>query len=371
MSSQKRFIFLDSDYRYGFHVSKSPTLSATVQRVGKDLPFRNFQTYLGNPRSNSVSNCDVDDIASARELLEMYNLKMFIHGCLMYNLCGAPNHRKDPKFDYNLKNTSNGLTIELDIAAGLGCGGVVVHPNSCHDIEKGLFTASRTIETVLTKNTVESRHLAKKLGISHEKFKRKRKILLENSAHEGGKRGWNLEELGKMIKGFPKELQGQVGVCIDTAHAYGAGIYDFGKISDINKFYEDFEKEIGLEKLCLFHLNDSMNSLKKADNAYFGSHKDRHQNLGLGYIFGRKVTHPKEYSNGDGEIIWDPLRREALKEFFKQAYSRKIPIIGEPPSSSFGGIYDWETICEILKDTEFPLRKIETVGYDRTIKKEK
>ena len=258
-----------------------------------------------------------------------------------------------------MQNTCNGLAVELDIAAGLGSQGVVVHPNSCHDVQKGLFTASKTIENVLTKNTVESRQISKRLGITHENFKKSRRLLLENSAHEGGKRGWNLEELGAMIKGVPSEIRDQVGVCIDTAHAYGAGIYDFGKISDIHKFYEDFEREIGLEKLFLFHLNDSMCSLKKADNAYFGSHKDRHQNLGLGYIFGGDYEHLKKCSQD--EIEWIPSRKEALKEFFLQAYKRKIPIIGEPPKSSFGGIYDWETVCDVLGETEFPLREIEII----------
>lgn len=360
-SIKKRFIFLDTDYRYGFHVSKSATLKDTVEHVVKDLQYSNFQTYIGNPRSNSMANCDIEDIVSAREILRLNNLKMFIHGCLMYNLCGAPNHRKDPQFNNKMQNTCNGLSVELDIAAGLGSGGVVVHPNSCHDVQKGLFTASKTIENVLTRNTVESRQISKRLGVTHENFKKSRRLLLENSAHEGGKRGWNLEELSKMIKGVPVEIRDQVGVCIDTAHAYGAGIYDFGKISDIHKFYEDFEREIGLEKLWLFHLNDSMCSLKKADDAYFGSHKDRHQNLGLGYIFGGDYEHLRRNPQSNKEIKWNSSKKEALKEFFLQAYKRKIPVIGEPPKNSFGMIYDWENVCDILSETEFPLREIEIV----------
>ena len=238
------------------------------------MPYSNFQTYLGNPRSHSVANCDIDDILSAREELRLNDLTMFIHGCLMYNLCGAPNHRKDPKYDNNIKNTCDGLVVELDIAAGMGCSGVVVHPNSCKDVQKGIFTSSTVIQEVLTRDTVNCAKLSSRLGITRQEFKSRRKILLENSAHEGDKRGWNLEELGQMIKGVPEHLRCQVGVCIDTAHAYGAGIYDFGEFfggyesSDIKKFYDDFEKEIGLEYLKLFHLNDSMRSTKKASNAF-------------------------------------------------------------------------------------------------------
>ena len=53
--------------------------------------------------------------------------------------------------------------------------------------------------------------------------------------------------------------------------------------------------------------------------------------------------------------MWDCNRKAALREFFLQARKRKIPIVGEPTSSTFGGRYDWGTVCDILKDTEYPL----------------
>lgn len=350
-----KLIFIDTEYRYGFHVSKLPKLTNTIEYVNEELPYSNFQIYLGNPRSSSFASFDMEDIISSRNLLKKYDLQMFIHGCLMYNLCGSPNHRKDSNFNFNIKNTCDGLTLELDMAVGLDCGGVVVHPNSCHDVKKGIFTACKTIEEVLTRNTTECIKLSKKLGIKPEEFKKKRKLLLENSAHEGGKRGWNLDELSQMIKGIPKELQNQVGVCFDTAHAFGAGIYDFGKIEDIHSFYEEFEEKIGLEHLWLFHLNDSMRSDKKGYNAYFGSHKDRHQNLGLGYIFDDDENLFFSYDGTFSKKM--SSRILSLREFFLQARKRNIPIIGETPSAKNGneGIQDWLISCEILKDTEFPL----------------
>lgn len=341
-----RVIFTNEEYRYGFHVQKYPSLAYTVEHVAKSTPYTVFQTYLGNPRSSSVNNSSVEDILNARSLLKKYDLKMFVHGALTYNLCGSTNHKKDAQFSYNLKKTCDGLVNELDIVAGMEGSGVVVHPNSCHDVDKGLFTASKTVEAVLTRNTVLSGKISKKLNISLNDFKKKRSIILENSAHEGGKRGWSLEELSIIIKGVPLELQDQVGVCIDTAHAFGAGIYDFGKPSQVILFYKDFDRIIGLKHLRLFHLNDSMCSEKKANNAYFGSHKDRHQNLGLGYIFGNDV-------GGETE---EGSRMNGLKEFFHQAEIHSIPIVGEPPSSSGGGEYDWFVVKNLLRDTKSPLQ---------------
>lgn len=356
-----KITFIDSQYRYGFHVRKYPTLTETVKRVAETTLFSNFQVCLSSPQSYDLPKFDVDDILSARKILEERDLIMFVHGCFLYNLCGAPKHREDSKFGWNVKKTVEGLTMELDISVGLGCKGVVVHPNSCHDVKKGLFTASQMMKNILTRDTHEAKKLSKKMGISLQEFKRRRKIIIENSAHEGGKRGWNLEELGQMIKAVDNlDLRKQIGVCIDTAHAYGAGIYDFGEftfgyeLSGIKKFYDDFEREIGIEYLSLFHLNDSMRGSSKKDDAYYGSKKDRHEHLGLGYIFG-EVSYLDIYIKKGGKINWGNTKGMALKEFFKQAYDRQIPVIGEPPDTHEGGKFDWEQICQILKKTDRPL----------------
>ena len=51
----------------------------------------------------------------------------------------------------------------------------------------------------------------------------------------------------------------------------------------------DFDRLIGLEQLAVMHINDS-----KAD---FDTHRDRHENIGDGYIgregFKALLTHPK------------------------------------------------------------------------------
>ena len=303
---------INDNYFYGYHTAKLKTFYETVDYVLRNTPFTAMQIYLSNSRSFNPAKEDQADIIKTRKLLKMYNIKLFAHGNLLYNLCGAPMHRSDPNFNSNTKRVSENLVLELDIIAALGGEGVVVHPNSCHDIYKGLHTASKTIEFILKKNTVTSFTFSRLLGIPQSQFIKSRRIILENSAHEGGKRGWNLNELSRIIRGVSEDVRSQIYVCIDTAHAYGAGIYDFGNTNHISKFYEDFEKEIGLDRLKLFHINDSRKSEKKAHNAYFGSCKDRHSLLGDGYIFESK--------------------EESLSEFFKQALTRGISLIGEPPT---------------------------------------
>ena len=317
-----------------------------------DRPMTALQICISNNRSKAPPNCEIGDILATRKLLEERGLYLCIHGCLIYNLSGATNHRKDPKFHASLKSTCDSLVRELDIGAGLGSG-IVVHMGSCKDKKKGKFTMARTIEYVLTRGTPFTKKLAKSLSLPEAQLKERRMIILENSAGEGEKLGSTLPEIGEIIDSVDDKVRSQVKVCIDTAHAFGAGIYDWGLPSEVERFYQDFEEHIGLKYLEVFHLNDSRQSSEKGKNAFFGSKKDRHENLGKGYVFGDKHGSPSEEGS----------RIEGLKEFMLQAYSRGIPIIGEPPAKTkhgqegLGGRRDWGFICDVLKDTKHPLQE--------------
>ena len=336
-------VFKDTDYKYGFHVTKQSTLTKTVQRVTR-MPFTAFQTCIANPRGKSIPQFDVDDVIKAKKLLDEKELYMCVHGSLVYNLAGSVTHRDDPYFSRKCESTCVALTGELDVCAGLGCG-VVVHPGSCKKKKEGIVTIGKMIENVLTRNSAASKKLAKGLGISVNEFKKQRKIILENAAGEGNKIASTLEDIRDIIEEVPANLRPQVKVCIDTAHAFGAGLYKWGDLKEVNRFYKDFNRIVGLNYLEVFHLNDSRRSEKKANNAYFGSKKDRHENLGIGYIFDD----------------FDGVRTDGLKEFFRQAYKRKIPIIGEPPGKTDaggegpGGLRDWYYVCDLLKYTKYPL----------------
>ena len=59
-------------------------------------------------------------------------------------------------------------------------------------------------------------------------------------------------------------------------------------VNDLDGVLEEFDRIIGLDKLCAIHLNDSKNVL--------GSHKDRHECLGAGNLtmdaIVRIINHP-------------------------------------------------------------------------------
>jgi deoxyribonuclease-4 len=109
-------------------------------------------------------------------------------------------------------------------------------------------------------------------------------LVLENSAGSGGGLGTSVVELALIARaiaqrGIPDE---RVGFCIDTAHAWGAGI-DMGRPSAIDDLVAAFDDKIGLERLVMVHLNDSRSER--------GSRTDRHEHLGAGRIGPAGLAH--------------------------------------------------------------------------------
>lgn len=96
------------------------------------------------------------------------------------------------------------------------------------------------------------------------------KLLLENSAGTGMIIGDDLKELAEIIDGVKNSAI--AGICLDTQHSFASG-YDW---RDFEKTIERINKEIGIDKIKLFHANDSMTD--------FNSNRDRHAHIGEGKI---------------------------------------------------------------------------------------
>ena len=102
-------------------------------------------------------------------------------------------------------------------------------------------------------------------------------------AGKGSEVGGRFEELREILDRV--ELQGKMGICLDTCHVSDGG-YDI--IGDLDGVLTEFDKVIGLDRLKAIHLNDSKNPT--------GAHKDRHECIGEGCIgleaLTRVVRHP-------------------------------------------------------------------------------
>jgi deoxyribonuclease-4 len=76
-------------------------------------------------------------------------------------------------------------------------------------------------------------------------------------------------------------------VCLDTCHIFAAG-YPCLTAAELDQTLGELDRAVGLDRLTALHLNDSKDA--------FGSHRDRHENIGDGQIglegFRAIVHHP-------------------------------------------------------------------------------
>ena len=146
---------------------------------------------------------------------------------------------------------------ELRRANRLGLDALVTHPGNATDgeVARGLLQNAELIEQAMEEEggTVM--------------------VLLETTAGSGKVLGATFEELRRMIDRISPAQRERVGVCLDTCHVYAAG-YDLR--GDYDGVMARFADVAGLERLRLFHLNDSATP--------FASRRDRHAGIGEGSL---------------------------------------------------------------------------------------
>ena len=149
---------------------------------------------------------------------------------------------------------------------------------------------------------------------------------LEITAGQGTGLGYRFEHLRTIIDSV-KEPQ-RLGVCFDTAHALAAG-YPLDSAAGTRAAFDEFADTLGLERLKVFHLNDSKVPLAKR--------VDRHEHIGLGHVsldaFRFIVNHedfrnvPKilETPKGPAEDgrEWDLVNLEKLKKLVRKRRGAK------------------------------------------------
>ena len=115
-------------------------------------------------------------------------------------------------------------------------------------------------------------------------------VVLENSAGGGGGIGTTVEELRAVLEATERHgaPSGRVGLCLDTAHLWGAG-HPINEPEGIDALVDEIDRRVGIERVVMMHLNDSKSAL--------GSRLDRHEHLGAGEIgvagIQRWLTHPR------------------------------------------------------------------------------
>ena len=97
--------------------------------------------------------------------------------------------------------------------------------------------------------------------------------VIENTAGQGNVTGASFEELAQLVELVDRP--GQVGICIDTCHAFAAG-YDLASEEGYEWTMAQFARNLDFSLLEGMHLNDSKGAL--------GKHLDRHESMGKGVL---------------------------------------------------------------------------------------
>lgn len=98
-------------------------------------------------------------------------------------------------------------------------------------------------------------------------------VALEHTAGQGSTLGWRFEQLRAILDGAGGHPR--VAACLDSCHLLAAG-YDIRTAAGVDATLTAFDRSVGLDRLCVVHLNDSKTPL--------GSRVDRHTHIGAGAI---------------------------------------------------------------------------------------
>lgn len=244
---------------FGAHVSTAGGIENAPENAHK-IGAAVFQFFDRSPRGGKQTYTDKSVIAFKQNMAKYKIQECYIHTPYYINLASAENRIRYGSISV--------IRDELESASRLGAEYVMTHLGSAKD-----FTDEEALALVVD-------------GINKilDGYAGTAELLIENSAGAGQIIGDTFEEIGFIIKKIKSK---NVGVCLDTCHAFASG-YDFRTAKAVDETLKQFDKHIGLDKLKLFHLNDS--------KAELGSHRDRHADIGFGFLkepaFAAIVNHP-------------------------------------------------------------------------------
>lgn len=245
-----------------------------------------FAFFTRNPRGGKTKEITAEDAGALRKLLNKNAFGPLVaHGSYTMNLCSAKPETRQNGFEMLAQDLQR---MELI-------------PGNLYNFHPGAHTG-QGIETGITQIADALNQLLKP--------EMNTTVLLETMAGKGSEVGGTFEELAEIIARV--ECREKLGVCFDTCHTWDAG-YDL--VNDFDGVLKHFDDVIGLNRLKAIHFNDSKNPC--------GSHKDRHEKLGQGFI-----------------------GMEAMKRIAQHPLLQGLPFILETPNDDEGYMEEIQTVKE-------------------------
>lgn len=249
--------------RLGAHLSIAGGLPRAVDRAvaSRCEALQIFTKSAGQWRARELPD---EEIATFRRRVVETGLHPVVaHNSYLINLAAASAALR--------AQSMAALRDEFDRAESLGLDGLVMHPGShtSGTEEDGLRFIGDAIGSLLA-----------------ERPRAKAMVLLEHTAGQGTNLGHRFEHLAAILDRVGRSPR--VGVCLDTCHLLTAG-YDLCSEDGYEDTFRQFTEILGLDRLRLFHLNDSKKPC--------GSRVDRHEHIGKGCLgldpFRRLLNDPR------------------------------------------------------------------------------
>ena len=206
-----------------------------------------FMFYTGAPQNTIRSSIKKEFLEEAKKIMVENNIDINNVICHAPYIINLANNLDEHKYEFSKEF----LRKELDRCEELEVKYLVLHPGSSVKIDRNIAIDNivRAINDITKKDD-------------------KCIILLETMAGKGTEIGCNLEEIAYIVK----NVKNNIGVCLDTCHLNDSGI----NINNFDDYLDEFEKQVGIDKIKCIHVNDSKNEIN--------THKDRHENFGFGTI---------------------------------------------------------------------------------------
>ena len=227
------------------HFKNKQILDSALEAVQYNA--NTFMFYTGAPQNTIRSSIKKEYLEEAKKIMAENNIDINNVICHAPYIINLANNLEESKYEFSKEF----LREEIDRCEELEVKYLVLHPGSSVKIDRNI--AMDNIIRAINDITKEDDKCT---------------ILLETMAGKGTEIGCNLEEIAYIVK----NVKNKIGVCLDTCHLNDSGI----NINNFDDYLDEFEKQVGIDKIKCIHVNDSKNEIN--------THKDRHENFGFGTI---------------------------------------------------------------------------------------
>jgi len=233
----------------GAHVSVAGGIERAPERAA-EIDSVVVQVFTKQPNRWAEKDVSNETAKAFRAERQRYGIRIVAsHDSYLINLATPDEALFEKSYD--------SFRMELRRCVALGIEYLVTHPGNATDgdVRRGLEQNARAIDRALEE-------------VGGETI-----VLLETTAGGGKVLGATFDQLAEMIDLVSPKRRDRVGICLDTCHVWAAG-YDLR--DDYDGVFERLDRIVGLDRLRLFHLNDSTGGL--------GSKRDRHADIGKGQL---------------------------------------------------------------------------------------